>query len=153
MQAVEEFMKEYLRDLSVITKKGLEDFAHFRDRFYSGSCPLGEHRLRRLKDLSAETEILTHVSTSGQAAEAVTRKVGRTGENVRLRYRLKQQGCAWRIHDVELECPECGGSAGASKCSICEGSGWWRFLGKERLRTANTKSRKAPRSSKRKGRL
>jgi hypothetical protein len=122
MESVEQFMWRYIAEHIAEEKRQQASLELFRRRFHSADC-VWSSRPGTLECLQSEK--IESTSSSGNRAEAISRRVFPLSENYYLiRYHLESRGDSWVISEVDLQCCPCDGKPGNSNCPRCHGTGW-----------------------------
>jgi len=139
MESVEKFMRRYIGEHIAEEKRQQASHELFRRKFRSADC-VWSSRPGTLECLQSEK--VESTSSSGNKAEAITRRVYPLSENYYfLRYRLESHGDSWVILEVDLQCCPCDGKPGNNDCPRCHGTGW---MNTNLLNEKTTASRQKP---------
>ena len=125
MQTPEEFMREYFRERTEVTRAEIARRQPFRQKFYLEDCKFDS---RNGAIAQSEAEQILSVTSFEEGTEVITTGIGTDQRTWRLRYQLQAIGDLWLIKRVQMECGICHGTGkrkqGAVDCPICKGKGW-----------------------------
>jgi hypothetical protein len=122
MQPAEDFLRDYLRNRTKVTREEWDIYEpHVRQFFAPNYTPWD--RDKAIEGLESEKIVSVHVTDS--STEIVTASVS-FGFTQRTRYWLSITDNSWQIKSMESACHLCLGSGkeGSRACKSCKGKGW-----------------------------
>jgi hypothetical protein len=122
MQPAEDFLRDYLRSRTQVTREQWDIYEpHVRHFFAPNYQPWD--RDKAIEGL--ESEKIVSVSIKDGSTEIITASVS-YGLTQRTRYWLSITDNSWHIESMESGCCVCLGSGkeGSRACNVCKGKGW-----------------------------